>query len=138
VLYDGGDSYDNILVYLDGLLDGSSAPASAFGIVFRYQDPDNYNVFAIDGVGRFSIWAREGGEWRELRNAPDGPWTPDEAVRTIGQPNVLTLEVRGNQFTGYVFGPGRVGLYVGSDDGASTALIEEYRVRDVTASMTGP
>ena len=150
VLYTGGDAYDNVLVYLDGKLGPDSAPASAFGIVFRYQDADNYNVFAVDGEGRFSIWTRQDGEWRELRNDPNGPWTKGEAIRPIGETNVLTLEVRGDQFTGFVnservvqvtdatFGPGRIGLYIGSDDGASTALIDEYRVRAVTTSMTGP
>ena len=150
VLYQGGDAYGNVLVYLDGQLAADSAPASAFGLVFRYQDADNYNVFAVDGLGRFSIWTRQDGQWRELRNDPAGPWTPNEAIKPIGEKNVLTLEIRGDQFTGFVnnqrvtqvtdatFGPGRIGMYIGSDDGASTALIDEYRVRAVTTSMTGP
>ena len=149
VIYGGESVFDDVLLYMDGTLDPASASASAFGLVFRYQDADNYNVFAVDGEGRFSIWVRENGIWRELRGL-DESWTTDPAINLIGEPNVLTLEVRGDQFTGYVnnqkvvqltdatLGPGLIGIYVGSDDGASTALIDEYRVREVTISMTGP
>ena len=149
VIHGGESVYEDVLLYMDGTLDPSSASASAFGLVFRYRDADNYNVFAVDGEGRFSIWVRENGIWRELRGL-DESWTTDPAINLIGEPNVLTLEVRGDQFTGYVnnqkvvqltdatLGPGLIGIYVGSDDGASTALIDEYRVREVTISMTGP
>lgn len=148
-LFNGGDDYDNVLILLEAALDQSSAPASAYGIVFRYQDADNYNVFAVDGAGRFSVWVRERGMWRELRGAADGDWSESDAVRPIGETNRLTLEVRGQMFAAYVNSqpvvrlsdntlvPGRVGIYLASDDGPATVMVDEYRVRDSTSSMTG-
>jgi len=148
-LFMGGDQYDNVLILLEATLEATSAPSSAYGIVFRYQDLDNYNVFAVDGAGRFSLWVRERGVWRELRGAAEGAWSRDESVRPIGESNRLTLEVRGSSFAAYVnsrpvarvsdatLTPGRVGIYLASDDGPATVLVDEYRVRDSTSSMTG-
>ncbi|HYO87203.1 MAG TPA: serine/threonine-protein kinase [Candidatus Limnocylindrales bacterium] len=150
VVFTGGDSYDHVLIFMEAQLDPSSAPASAYGIVFRYLDSDNYNVFAVDGEGRFSIWVREAGAWRELRGIEGENWTRNEFVRAIGEQNRLTLEVRGDTFAGYVnnrpvfrltdatLEPGHVGIYIASDDGASNVLIDQYSVRDSTSSMTGP
>ncbi len=149
VVFTGGDSYEHVLILMEALLDPASAPASAYGIIFRYLDADNYNVFAVDGEGRFSIWVRESGDWRELRGIDGENWTPNEFIHPIGEQNKLTLDVRGDMFSGYVnnrpvfritdssLEPGRVGIYIASDDGASTVLVDNYSVHDSTSSMTG-
>jgi hypothetical protein len=149
VVFSGGDSYDQVLIFMEAQLEDTSAPASAYGIVFRYQDSDNYNVFAVDGEGRFSIWVRQAGAWRELRGLEGENWTPNEHVRRLGEQNKLTLEVRGDTFSGYVnnhsvfrltdetLEPGRVGIYIASDDGVASALVDRFSVNDSTSSMTG-
>jgi serine/threonine protein kinase len=145
-----GVAYTSVSLSMDAQLHADSAQASAYGLVFRYQDEDNYNVFAVDGVGRYSIWVREAGIWRELRAAGES-WTPDESVRAIGQTNRLSVTILGDEFTAYVnsrrvtrvtdptFGDGgAIGVYVASDDGTATVLIDQFRVFSSVPSMTSP
>ncbi len=140
--------YENFIIQLAGQLNPESAPASGYGIIFRYQDEDNYNVFAVDGLGRFSIWVREDGEWVELRQTGED-WTPNENVMPIGQPNNLEIEVSENTLTGYVNGnqvvilqddsldEGKIGIYVAStSDSNADVIIMSYGVMEASSSMT--
>ncbi len=141
-------SYNSISIEMRALLEEGSAPASAYGIVFRYQNADNYNVFAVDGVGRYSIWVRSNGVWRELRGL-DENWTQDERIRSIGQSNRLTVDIIGDTLTGYVnsqqiirvvddtLDGGTVGIYFATDDGAASVLVDSYKVYPSVPSMTG-
>ncbi|MFW5692238.1 MAG: protein kinase domain-containing protein [Chloroflexota bacterium] len=146
-------TYEEFAIRIRGGLVEDSAPASAYGIVFRYVDEDNYNVFAVDGRGRFSIWVRENGNWIELRN-PDAPaderWTPSEMINPGGNMNVLGVAVSGNTLTGYVNGEpvavvmddtiaaGRVGIYVATSEQANaTALVDMFEIMEAPTSMTG-
>lgn len=135
--------YGDAVITMEGWLDAETDPASAFGIVFRYQDADNYNVFAVDGAGRFSIWVRENGVWRELR-ADSANWTPSEAVLGVGQNNRLMLEIGSGWLVGYVndvmvaqviddtFSSGAIGIYLAtSSAGSATAWIDSYRISAV-------
>ncbi|GAB4328538.1 MAG: hypothetical protein Kow00117_14940 [Phototrophicales bacterium] len=147
------DSYDNVSIRLVGYLTPDSSPASGYGIIFRYQDEDNYNVFAVDGQGRYSIWRREDDNWIELRNpqaAPDEQWTFSEAVNPIGELNDLEVWINDNQVAAYVngevvvmleedaFEDGQVGIYVASTSGANTtAIFTMYGVSEPSSSMTG-
>ncbi len=143
-----GMGYDNISITLRGTLDPESAPASAFGIVFHYQDDANYNVFALDGLGRYSIWVLETGIWRELRDA-DEEWTLTEAANPIGERNRLSITVIGSFLTGYInnrqvvrveddtFSTGEIGIYFATDAGEATVVLDEYRVFPSVPSMTG-
>lgn len=140
--------YSNVSVAMEGLLDATSDPASAYGIVFRYQDDANYNVFAVDGLARFSIWALENGAWRELRGV-DEEWTPTDAARPVGEMNKLSVTIIGDFVSGYVnnrqvvrveettFTDGGLGIYFATDAGEATVLIDEYRVFQSVPSMTG-
>lgn len=147
-VFDTSIPYDNFIIRLSGQLNADSAPASGYGIVFRYLDENNYNVFAVDGLGRFSIWVRQNGEWLELR-ATDENWTPNEAILPIGQPNNLEIEVFENTLTGYVNGrqvamvidetisAGGIGIYVASTSESQTDVtIMAYGVMEATSSMT--
>jgi hypothetical protein len=138
-------TYTNVVITMEGLLEEDSQVASAFGIVFRYVDEDNYNVFAVDGAGRYSIWVRERGRWRELRGER---WTPDEAIRRVGESNRLTVEAAGDHFVGSVNGQvvadvndatiasGNVGIYLAtSDSGIASALIDSYSVSEASGDV---
>jgi serine/threonine protein kinase len=146
-IFDPAYTYTDSTITMEGMLETGSQPASAFGIVFRYIDENNYNVFAVDGAGRYSIWVREDGQWRELRGER---WTPDDSINRIGEANRLTVEVVGNHFVGSVndhiladvtddsISSGNVGVYLATtDSGRASALIDNYSVSEPTvASMT--
>jgi serine/threonine protein kinase len=139
--------YNNVSITMEAALQEDSHPASAYGIVFRYQDEHNYNVFATDGMGRYSIWVLTNGTWRELRGESEN-WTPDEAVEQIGSPNRLTINIIGDHFTGYVnsvrvtrindetFADGRVGIYIASDEGIAMVLVDSFQAIPSVPSMT--
>jgi len=141
--------YGSIGIEMRATLDESSAIASAYGVVFRYQDPDNYNVFAVDGVGRFSIWTRQDGEWDELRDA-DENWTLNEAVQPVGESNRVTIEIINRRITGYInnqrvtsvtdstFTDGQIGIYFAADEGNATVMVDSYKVYPSVPSMTAP
>ncbi|HRF96083.1 MAG TPA: DUF1080 domain-containing protein, partial [Aggregatilineales bacterium] len=147
-LFDTTTPYGDFIIQLTGQLNEGSASASGYGIIFRYYDEDNYNVFAVDGLGRYSIWVRYDGEWEELRDE-DEDWTPDDAILPIGQMNTLEIEVSEDTFTGYVNGKeiieveddslddGGIGIYVASTSESNTnVIIASYRVMESSSSMT--
>ncbi len=141
--------YSDVSISMTATLEPESTPTSGYGVVFRYTDENNYNVFAVDGTGRFSIWTRSEGVWRELRELPGEDWTTSSSVKRIGLPNVLTIDVIGSRMIGYVNGnkvtevsddtltEGRVGVYLASSSGGSASvLVDSFGVADVTESMT--
>jgi hypothetical protein len=129
--------YSEGVITLEARLDENSEPASAYGIVFRYQDEDNYNVFAVDGAGRYSIWVRQAGEWQELRAASTS-WTAADAIMPRGNINTLMLSIAGDELTGYVndtmvtrvtdstFHDGNVGLYLATPRSGTAAMRATY------------
>lgn len=151
-LLDPAYIYENAVIEMDvALLPESADAASGFGIVFRYQDPANYNVFAVDGEGRYSIWTREDAEWRELR-AADENWTLDSAINPIGEVNSLRLSIWNETLIGYVndevvvmieddtFFAGGVGVYLATTRrGEAMITVDRFAVaaaEPVTESMT--
>lgn len=150
-LFDPIYTYENIVITMNAMLSPNSSPASGYGIVFRYQDNDNYNVFAVDGLGRYSIWVREDGRWRELRNTNE-QWTPNDAIHPLGQNNTLSLVINGDQVSGYVnetpivtvqeqtFTEGAIGIYMATtSQGQTTVIVEDYTVEEAlpaTDAMT--
>ena len=102
-LFDQAYTYKNATIKLEAHLVDAESSASGYGIVFRYVDPENYNVFAVDGRGRFSIWVREAGQWHELRDA-GSDWTENPAINIDSASNTLTIDIFDNTFTGFVNG----------------------------------
>ncbi|MBC7811234.1 MAG: hypothetical protein H7175_08810, partial [Burkholderiales bacterium] len=147
-IYNARGVYDNVTIRMRAHLETDSSPASAYGIIFNYVDEDNYNTLTVDGLGRYSIWTRENGEWRELRGA-DETWTTDDVVAPIGGQNDLSISIRGETLIGSInnrqlvnvqdstFADGGIGIYLGTDAGAATVLIDSFRVDASVPSMTG-
>ncbi len=148
-----GNDYTNGSILMTALLEEDSSPASGYGIIFRYIDDDNYNVFAVDGLGRFSIWVRSEGVWHELRDAGES-WSPNNIVMPLGQLNTLIVEVNDNQLIGYINGEmvttvtddtiasGQIGIYVASPpQGRASILVDTYQASEtrfpLADSMTG-
>jgi len=138
-------------ITLEGTLDESSDPNSAYGVVFRFQDERNYNVFAVDGLGRYSIWELKEANWRELRGLENERWTESEFVHKQGERNQITVAFYGNHLIAGVNNqslvdlnieetpPGKnVGLYLATyRTGTAAALIDTYQVSGDIPSMTG-
>ena len=151
ILFEPNYVYEQMGISMEALLLEESASTSGYGIVFAYRDSDNYHVFAVDGQGRYSIWARETGVWRELRNQ-DNAWSQSMAVQTIGEANRLDLLVYDEKIIGYVNNvavlnlnlldkiSGSVGIYLASpNQGEALLQVDGYRVGEavpVAESMT--
>jgi len=144
-------TYEDVNIIMEGqILETSANDSSAFGIIFRYQNSENYNVFAVDGLGRYSIWKREDGQWCELRNEcnngeASSTWQLDDSINLIGETNTLNLNIYENQIAGYVngelvfmleettFDEGAIGIYMATTQfGAADVAIDSY---DVAAGM---
>lgn len=140
-------TYEDVNILMNArVLESSASNTSAVGIVFRYQDASNYNVFAVDGLGRFSIWKRENGTWCELRNScnegvANVNWQPNGAINLIGQVNTLNLNVYENEISGYVngeivfmleertFSEGGIGIYMATTNaGSADVTIDDFDV----------
>lgn len=145
----GSDAiYNGVTIEMVGRLESASQPNSAYGIVFRYSDENNYNVFAVDGRGRYSIWVRLNGEWIELRKRAEN-WTPDAAIQPVGKSNVLSVSLLNETLIGYVnnrqvvrvsdasLQNGQIGIYFATDDGEALVSVDSYRVFSTIPSMTG-
>jgi serine/threonine protein kinase len=154
IIFNTEEQYEDFTLQFDARLTPESAASSGYGLVFRYVDEGNYNVFAIDGVGRYSIWILEDENWRELREN-EATWTESAAVRPRGESNILRLTVEDEILTGYVndeqivmiehgtFSEGGIGVYLAAppvDDSFATVEVDSFSVMALDAgvgSMTG-
>jgi len=141
-LFDPAYTYNDATITMEAHLVDADSSASAYGIVFRYIDGDNYNVFAVDGRGRYSIWVRNSGEWVELRD-DDETWTPNDAVNQDTESNILTIDINDNVLTGYVNGiqvtqveddtiaEGAIGIYLATTrQGMAEVSIDRFAVAE--------
>ena len=146
-------NYTNHIISITATLDETSSSTSGYGIIFRYVDEDNYNVFAVDGMGRFSIWLRENGEWHELRNT-DETWTTHPIINIKNMTNTLIIRIEGDELIGMVndeivttvtddtISSGNIGIYMATPpSGIASVTIDSYSVTEITSesveSMTG-
>ncbi len=67
---------------------------SEFGVVFRLVDSKNYYLYAISGLGTYSLWKLVDNKWEEIIG-----WTKADALRTgPGAMNHLGLLAQGSRF----------------------------------------
>jgi tRNA A-37 threonylcarbamoyl transferase component Bud32 len=91
-----GQELQDFEIELDvSLVEGD--PANDAGLLFRFQDADNYYEVDIDGEGRFAVGKEVNNEWTQLVE-----WTYDPDIHPFGQANRVRLVAQGNQFTLYV------------------------------------
>ncbi len=144
--------YSALIAETNATLLPGSQPDSGYGLVFRYQDENNYYVFAVNGRQQVSIWIREAGIWRELRDNTDD-WTVDEAVEPLGESNYLSILAVGDHFSGYVngkrvvdvrdntFSRGAVGFYIATtvrdvEQVHTEVSLENFTVTNAVPSMS--
>jgi hypothetical protein len=96
---------------------------NCYGIIFRYQDPDNFYRFDITGDGLFLLSKFVGGHWLTLVD-----WTASPAIHRGVAENVLRISCLGQDISAYVngqlvatahddaFRQGDIGLSAGSFD----------------------
>jgi hypothetical protein len=63
------------------------------GLLFRFQDRDNYYELDLNGEGSFTVGKQIDGEWHQILN-----WTNSPAIQPIGYVNRVRLIAQGNQF----------------------------------------
>jgi serine/threonine protein kinase len=151
-LIDAGPRFHQFHAAVDATL-SAGQPESGYGLVFDYQDAQNYYVFGINGLGQISIWVLKQGEWHELRNLSDNQqWTMDTHVKPTGELNHLEITRTDTKITASVNGSiviqvddtsftfGGVGFYVATSSSAANALadvrFDNLTIDPVAASMT--
>jgi len=67
------------------------------GLLFRFQDADNYYELDINGQGNYAIGKEVGDEWVQIVD-----WTSDPAIQPFGEVNHVRLVAKGGAFTLYV------------------------------------
>jgi hypothetical protein len=67
------------------------------GLLFRFQDSDNYYELDINGEGSYAVGKEVDGEWIQIVD-----WTSDPAIQPLGKVNRVRLEAKGGAFTLYV------------------------------------
>ncbi len=152
VIY-GGGRYENVIIALEGIITADSSPDAALGLVFRYQDENNYNVLAVDTQGRYGLWRLQDGEWTELRcncSELDRAWTASDAIHPQGETNALRVMISGSRLSVYVnqqrletveddtWESGAVGIYLGTPEaGPAAAEVDVFTLSNTVPSMTG-
>lgn len=153
-IFEEGSVYDNLALQMTALLESDSSGVSAYGLIFNYINDANYNVFTVDGRGRFGLWVRENNRWRELRDLPGEEWTANPAINGMGEMNTLTVAAMDGSITAMVNGEtvvsimdetlmeGGVGIYVATPpNGTAKVKVDMFQVMDalpgLADSMTG-
>ncbi len=99
-------------------------PTGYSGFIGRYQDPENFYLFMVDGTARYRIQL-----WRDGVLTTLQPWTVSPLLNGAGSENILALEENGSQLRFAINGSdvatvstpvlpvGAVGLLGGAADG---------------------
>jgi hypothetical protein len=70
-----------------------------YGLIFRFQNEDNFYLFLVSGNGYYLVGTRTNGQWTELRS-----WTSSEFVGEGYSKNHLKVICKGSQIQAYVNG----------------------------------
>jgi hypothetical protein len=72
-------------------------PYNDAGLLFRFQDADNYYEVDINGEGSFAVGKEVNDEWTQILD-----WTSDPSINPFGRVNRVRLVAEGDQFTLYI------------------------------------
>jgi hypothetical protein len=106
-------TYGDVSISVDSDTD-RLGPIAAAGLIFHYQDEDNFYLFSVSNDGYYALELLENDEWVVLIE-----WTESDAI-TSGQ-NQIRLDLQGD----------RIGLY------ANGTLLEETRDPTFTSGEVG-
>ncbi|WP_322495266.1 zinc ribbon domain-containing protein, partial [Chloroflexus sp.] len=132
-LVDG--SYRNVVIETSYSIPRNS-PGGAAGLIFRYQDEDNFYLFSVSNDGYYALELLEDNQWVTIID-----WTQHEAINP--ENNRMRVELRGDEITLYVndrrleqtrdptFTRGEVGLAVTSfDESGIIVRFDEITIRE--------
>jgi hypothetical protein len=77
---------------------------NSYGVIFRYQDDDNFYIFEISGDGYYAVTKVVDGEWIELVG-----WRETTAIKTGRRTNVLRVVCIGPEMEFYINGEKQIG-----------------------------
>ncbi|MDY7039678.1 MAG: hypothetical protein SVX38_02310 [Chloroflexota bacterium] len=119
----GGEYFEDFILNVEaGQLSGPDP--NSYGVLFRFQDSDNFYRFAISGEGQYAVHRKLDGEWEDLM-----PWTDSPAINAGAAWNLLRVACQGPYMNFYVngvhvahvidstFSGGDIGLHVGTSVG---------------------
>jgi len=93
--------YGDIALQVESSTPPAQQATVASGLIFRYQDSDNFYLFNVANNGLYSLERVQNGEWGTFIG-----WTPSHAIRTSSAPspaspvtNTLRLETSGPYIT---------------------------------------
>lgn len=84
-------SYGDGVVEADATLVGGP-PTTAVGLIFRYQDEQNFYLFNVSSTGFYNLELLRDGTWETLID-----WTAAPAIRRSGATNRLRVELDGER-----------------------------------------
>ncbi len=127
--------YRDVQIEFDArLIDGPAE--TGIGLIFRYQDADNFYLFTVSGDGFYNLEMVSNGRWQTLID-----WTAAPAIQPFGKINRLSVTTVEDRITlginGVVvdetleprFAAGAVALAMTTfDDGAATAAFDNLRI----------
>jgi serine/threonine protein kinase len=91
-----GQSFDDFEIEFEvALVEGD--PYNDAGLLFRFQDADNYYEVDVNGQGSFAIGKEVDDEWAQIVE-----WTSSPAVKPFGGVNRVRIVAKGNQFALYI------------------------------------
>jgi hypothetical protein len=90
------------LTFADGVVEVEARAVdgpddNGYGLVFRYQDNDNFYYFEVSSDGYYSIGKMVADEWESLVG-----WTESDVIRLGRQTNTLRVECDGSRMTFFV------------------------------------
>jgi hypothetical protein len=129
--------YGDAAISVDASIDGPST--SAAGLIFHYQDDQNFYIYSIDGEGHYGLDVYKNDEPITLID-----WTESAAIKPVGETNTLRVETSGDTIRLYVndtlldeisdstIANGEVALVVNTfDDPNVTVTFDNLVVRDI-------
>lgn len=127
-------SFDDVVITVDAA-QISGPDNNAYGVICRYQDPENFYLFLISGDGYYAIGKYQSGSEQVLYLTPNNEYQPSEAINRGAASNRLEVRCVGNELslaingmpqpavTDPTFVVGDVGLGVSTLE-AGTAVVE--------------
>jgi hypothetical protein len=129
-------NYRNAQIEFDArLIDGPAE--TGVGLIFRYQDADNFYLFTVSGDGFYNLEMISNGRWQTLID-----WTAEPAILPSGQVNRLSvttiderimLVVNGvivDETVAPHFTAGAAALAITTfEQGAATAMFDNLKIR---------
>jgi hypothetical protein len=128
--------YEDGAITVDATL-AAGSPETAFGLIARYQDEDNFYFYNITADGHYALDLKKAGKWSSLLD-----WSQAPQIRGPGRPNRLRLELSNDRMRVYIngalldeasdstFSGGRLALAVNTfDSGAATVAFQNLVVQ---------